>query len=66
MTKQQKQAIATEVKAQLNEIGYQAMYGGRKGHGFWVKDLILANPRSGNPNFATMSECQFAIKNGRF
>ena len=66
MTKQQKEAIAAEVKAELEAIGYQVMYGGRKGHGFWVKGLVLPNPRSGNPNFATIPECRKAIAIGKF
>jgi|GEM_PF-5854239 len=66
MKKADKQAIAAEVKTQIEVLGYQAMYGGRKGHGFWIKGLTLSNPRSGNPNFATMRECQDAIKRGGF
>jgi hypothetical protein len=61
MPKAEKQAIAKEVQSQLESLGYTVMYGGRKGHGFWIKGYVSAKPKSGNPHFQTMKECQAII-----
>ena len=55
--KEKKAAIAKEVQTQLESLGYTVMYGGRKGHGFWIKGYVNPAPKSGNPHFQTMKEC---------
>ncbi len=43
-TKQQKQESAKVLKKALESNGLTVLYGGSKGHGFWIKETI--NPRT--------------------
>lgn len=61
MTRAEKRAIANQVKSQLEALGYTVMYGDRKGFGFWIKGYVNPKPKSGNPHFQTMKECQEMI-----
>ena len=45
-TKQQKQAQAKSLISQLTAKGYEVLYGGSKGHGFWIKGKINSRTKT--------------------
>ena len=49
---------AGKIEQQLSALGIEALYGGKKGHGFWLKGYT--NPRLGS-SYHSIRECQTLI-----